>query len=109
MSEFDPEDEASETPLEDFEGEANSSKLGQGELNSGATESGNSAVLSFDHAATKVKEFPQGPGVYLMKDIASRVIYVGKAKNLRSRAGSYFLKAAQELSLIHISEPTRPY
>ena len=31
-----------------------------------------------------------------MKDIASRVIYVGKAKNLRSRAGSYFLKAAQE-------------
>ena len=31
-----------------------------------------------------------------MKDIASRVIYVGKAKKLRSRAGSYFLKAAQE-------------
>ena len=29
MSEFDPEDEAPETPLEDFEGEANSSKLGQ--------------------------------------------------------------------------------
>lgn len=29
-----------------------------------------------------------------MKDAAGRVIYVGKAKNLRARAGSYFLKAA---------------
>lgn len=45
-------------------------------------------------AAQKVREFPHSPGVYLMKDLAGRVIYVGKAKNLRSRAGSYFLKAA---------------
>ncbi|HET6880924.1 MAG TPA: excinuclease ABC subunit UvrC [Pirellulales bacterium] len=48
----------------------------------------------FRHAAAKVREFPQKPGVYLMKDAAGRVIYVGKAKNLRARAGSYFLKAA---------------
>lgn len=47
-------------------------------------------------AAQKVREFPHGPGVYLMKDAAGRVIYVGKAKNLRSRAGSYFLRAAAE-------------
>lgn len=47
-------------------------------------------------AAEKVRSFPQTPGVYLMKDEAGRVIYVGKAKNLRSRAGSYFLKAAAE-------------
>ncbi len=46
----------------------------------------------------KVKTFPHSPGVYLMKDVAGNVIYVGKAKNLRSRAGSYFLKdAALEL------------
>lgn len=45
-------------------------------------------------AAEKVKSFPQSPGVYLMKDASGRVIYVGKAKNLKSRAGSYFLKAA---------------
>ena len=31
-----------------------------------------------------------------MKDAAGRVIYVGKAKNLRARAGSYFLKAAAD-------------
>ena len=52
--------------------------------------------LGFAHAAEKVKSFPQSPGVYLMKDLAGLVIYVGKAKNLRSRAGSYFLKAAAE-------------
>lgn len=52
--------------------------------------------LGFEHAAAKVKTFPQSSGVYLMKDDAGRVIYVGKAKNLRSRAGSYFLKAAAE-------------
>src|SRR5262245_44275274 len=47
-------------------------------------------------AAAKVREFPQTPGVYLMKDLAGRVIYVGKAKNLRARAGSYFLKGAAD-------------
>ena len=42
----------------------------------------------------KVKTFPNTPGVYLMKDAQGRVIYVGKAVNLRSRAGSYFNAAA---------------
>ncbi len=47
-------------------------------------------------ASEKVRHFPVTPGVYLMKDAVGRVIYVGKAKNLRARAGSYFLKAAAE-------------
>ncbi len=54
------------------------------------------AQTPFEQTAAKVKTFPQKPGVYLMKDAAGVVIYVGKATNLRSRAGSYFLKAAQE-------------
>ena len=33
--------------------------------------------------AEKVKQFPAAPGVYLMKDSQGRVLYVGKAKNLR--------------------------
>ncbi len=44
--------------------------------------------------AAKVRTFPPTPGVYLMKDAAGNVIYVGKAKNLRSRASSYFSKDA---------------
>src|SRR5436853_7205378 len=46
--------------------------------------------------AEKVKRFPTTPGVYLMKDAQAVVIYVGKAKNLRSRASHYFTKAAAE-------------
>jgi len=34
--------------------------------------------------------FPDSPGVYLFKDLSGRVIYVGKAKNLRKRVLSYF-------------------
>jgi excinuclease ABC subunit C len=44
----------------------------------------------------KVKAFPTTPGVYLMKDSRGRVIYIGKAVNLRSRVGSYFTKQARE-------------
>src|SRR5438270_2432952 len=44
----------------------------------------------------KVKQFPPSPGVYLMKDAQGRVLYIGKAKNLRNRAGHYFTKAAAE-------------
>jgi excinuclease ABC subunit C len=44
----------------------------------------------------KVKQFPSAPGVYLMKDGQGRVLYVGKAKNLRNRAGHYFTQAASE-------------
>jgi excinuclease ABC subunit C len=59
-----------------------------------ADESG-AVDAAFRRAAAKVREFPRSPGIYLMKDAAGRVIYVGKAKTLRSRAGSYFLKGAQ--------------
>jgi excinuclease ABC subunit C len=46
--------------------------------------------------AQKVRSFPTRPGVYLMKDAAGSVIYVGKAKNLRSRASTYFLETAKD-------------
>jgi excinuclease ABC subunit C len=38
----------------------------------------------------KVRRFPRAPGVYLMRDAKGVVIYVGKAKSLRARVGSYF-------------------
>ncbi len=57
---------------------------------------GTGGLSGFERAAERVRSFPQTPGVYLMKDAAGLVIYIGKAKNLRARAGSYFLKAAQE-------------
>jgi excinuclease ABC subunit C len=38
----------------------------------------------------KVRTFPAGPGLYFMKGPAEKVLYIGKAKNLRSRVASYF-------------------
>jgi excinuclease ABC subunit C len=38
----------------------------------------------------KIRTIPSEPGVYLYKNAGGEVIYVGKAKNLRSRVSSYF-------------------
>lgn len=46
----------------------------------------------------RIAQFPKSPGVYLMKDGEGRVLYVGKAKELRSRVGSYFQPAADLLN-----------
>src|ERR1700704_352736 len=40
--------------------------------------------------AQKIRSLPTSAGVYLYKNAEGEVIYVGKAKNLRSRVGSYF-------------------
>src|SRR5690242_3451524 len=41
-----------------------------------------------------VGSIPESPGVYKFRDAGGRVIYVGKAKNLRSRLNSYFADVA---------------
>ena len=40
----------------------------------------------------KLAALPEAPGVYLHKDSAGKVIYIGKARNLKNRVRSYFAK-----------------
>ncbi len=44
----------------------------------------------FEAIREKIKSFPTGPGLYFMKGPADKVLYIGKANNLRSRVASYF-------------------
>ncbi len=48
------------------------------------------AGQSKDELKEKVRNFPLGSGVYIMKNSRKEVIYVGKAKVLRNRVSSYF-------------------
>ena len=45
------------------------------------------ALMSLEE---KIRLFPASPGVYLMRDAAGEIIYVGKARSLRQRVRSYF-------------------
>lgn len=62
--------------------------------------------MATQHIENKLKLLPDQPGCYLMKDINAKIIYVGKAKNLKNRVRSYFKsshegKTAKLVSEIH--------
>ncbi len=46
----------------------------------------------------RIGAFPRAPGVYLMKDREGVVLYIGKARDLRARVGSYFQDSADLLA-----------
>ena len=45
------------------------------------------------------KSFPDTPGVYIMKDDAGRVLYAGKAGNLRRRVSSWLLERPHDVRI----------
>lgn len=47
----------------------------------------------FDHLQDKIRAIPNNPGIYQFFDKNGKIIYVGKAKNLRKRVASYFTKS----------------
>ncbi len=50
--------------------------------------------MNFEELKEKALSLPYSPGVYIMRDDADRVIYVGKAKKLKNRVSQYFQDAA---------------
>src|SRR2546430_8264348 len=59
----------------------------------------------FDRLKLRLKELPDRPGVYMHKNAEEEVIYVGKARNLRSRVQSYLVgrgaRDAKTMTLIN--------
>ncbi len=49
--------------------------------------------ISKEDFELKLKNLPTGPGVYLFKNAKGKLLYIGKAKNLRNRVRSYFRKS----------------
>ena len=48
------------------------------------------ASSRFGAIRKKIRGFPAGPGLYFMKGPADKILYIGRAKNLRSRVAGYF-------------------
>jgi excinuclease ABC subunit C len=59
-----------------------------------------------DHLQDILDNLPTGAGVYQMKDPNGAIIYVGKAKNLRSRVRSYFQPSNTDPKVLHIRAET---
>ena len=60
--------------------------------------------MATQHIENKLKLLPDLPGCYMMKDINSRIIYVGKAKNLKNRVRSYFKSSHEGKTAKLVSE-----
>jgi len=54
-----------------------------------------STIITTDKLSNLVVTLPGKPGVYQYFDKDNRIIYVGKAKNIKKRVGSYFTKSHQ--------------
>lgn len=53
-------------------------------------------MVSNDKIEKALAVLPAKPGVYLMRDVTGRVLYVGKAKNLNNRVHSYFRNSGRQ-------------
>lgn len=60
--------------------------------------------MATQHIENKLKLLPDQPGCYLMKDVNEKIIYVGKAKNLKNRVRSYFKSSHEGKTAKLVSE-----
>jgi len=74
----------------------------------GQSKSGDQRQIVTVKLEDKARLLPTKPGCYLMKNKSDQIIYVGKAKNLRSRVSSYFNNSAKgpktEILVSHITD-----
>ncbi len=65
-------------------------------------------LVATEYLENKLKLLPDLPGCYIMKDLNSKIIYVGKAKNLKNRVRSYF-KSSHEGKTARLVEEIRDF
>lgn len=53
---------------------------------------------------TEIHKLPEKPGVYIYKDTAGKIIYIGKAKDLRKRVSSYFTRKSPDIKTAALVE-----
>ena len=53
-----------------------------------------------------IKSFPDDPGVYIMKNAASEIVYIGKATSLKERVRSYFSSYLPDKTRVQMNEVT---
>ena len=82
------------TPADALPAEPPAGPLGVGPL----PETARGRDWSFQDLMNKIAHLPKSPGVYLFKDSRGTVLYIGKARNLRSRVSSYFQPSADLLA-----------
>jgi excinuclease ABC subunit C len=63
------------------------------ETDAGSSGYGAPFAARLEALTEKARSLPSAPGVYLMKDSAGHVIYIGKAGSLRNRVSSYFVRS----------------
>ncbi len=63
--------------------------------------------MVYENLLIKVRSFPDSPGVYLFKNENQKVIYIGKAKSLRKRVSSYFVKSATDRKTKDINDEAK--
>jgi excinuclease ABC subunit C len=64
---------------------------------------GKAVVMAFD--PKQLEQFPSQPGVYLMKDASGKILYVGKAKQLKNRLKQYFAASPDSRPMIPFLTP----
>ena len=67
-------------------------------MNSPPETTGGTAPSEKPDLRARLRDVPHRPGVYVMRDRLQRVIYVGKARDLRKRLSSYFVPSRQTLA-----------
>jgi len=58
---------------------------------------------------SKISVLPDSPGVYLMKDAAGEIIYIGKAKSLKKRVSQYFQNKNHDFKTQKLVEKIRDF